>query len=73
MEQNMMNNNNNIFRYAFSAVLLFIAVLGFIIAYRADTVTLELSYTFISLAVTTVAISVLSKAVKDDINNLSGI
>lgn len=73
MEQNMINNNNNIFRYAFSAVLLFAAALGFIIAYHSATVSAELSYTFISLAITTAAISLLSKAVKDDINKLSGI
>jgi len=73
MEQNMMNNNNNVFRYAFSAVLLFIAALGFVIAYHSTIVSTELSYTFISLAVTTAAISLLSKAVKDDINKLSGI
>jgi len=72
MEQNMMNNNN-IFRYVFSAVLLFIAALGFILAYQSPDVSAELTYTFISLGVTTAAISLLSKAVKDDTNRLSGI
>ena len=73
MEQNMMNNNNYIFRYTFAGVLLFIAALGFFIAYQAATITLELTITFMSLVFITAGITLFSKAVKDHINRLGDI
>lgn len=73
MEQNMINNNNYIFRYTFSAVLLFIAALGFVIAYQAATIALELSITFMSLVFIAGAISLLYKAIKDHISQVSDI
>jgi hypothetical protein len=72
-EETSENSNNNIFTYAFIGVLLFIAALGFVLAYFPSIITLKLSYTVIAFTLAGASVSLLYKAIKYDKKRLSGI
>ena len=64
--QNNTNNDNSIFLYALTGVLLSISSIAFILAYASNIAIFELSYTMIAFLLFSSSISFLYIAIKND-------